>query len=279
MPGHLAAQPRCRQCLARVAEIAWVERVAHPAHHVDGAGAEHLRHVARLVRSDTVLAGDRATGRDARLEDLPRHLERAIAGAGLRVVEEHERMEVAVAGVKDVGDAQPVRRRQCIDLLEHIAQARARDDAVLHVVARADPAHRGERGLARFPDQRSFDVVGRDADLGRAACGARVDDFTKRRIRLDGRPVELDDQRGAAVGIPGVHRLLARHDREPIHHLDGGGCDARGDDSRHRLAGVAHAVNAARTVCVDSGTRTMRSTTSVTMPRVPSLPMTTPSRS
>jgi len=36
---------------------------------------------------------------------------------------------------------------------------------------------------------------------------------------------------------------------------------------------------AASTVSVDSGTRTIRRTTSVTMPSVPSLPITTPSRS
>ena len=59
---------------------------------------------------------------------------------------------------------------------------------------------------------------------------------------FDGRPVELDDQGRAAVRIAGVHDLLASLDRQAVHHLDGRGRDAGGDDARHRLAGVAHGV-------------------------------------
>ena len=44
-------------------------------------------------------------------------------------------------------------------------RARARDDAVLHVVVRADAAHRGERRLPSAPDRRPVGRVGGDADL------------------------------------------------------------------------------------------------------------------
>ena len=62
-----------------------------------------------------MLTGDRAAGGDAGLEDQPGQLERAIACSGLGVVVEHERVEVAVTGMEDVGDAQPVRRRERAD--------------------------------------------------------------------------------------------------------------------------------------------------------------------
>jgi len=188
-----------------------------------------------------VLTGDGTARGDARLEDVPRELERAFPGARFSIVIKHERMEVAVAGMEDIGDAQAVRLGECADLLEHLAQPRPRYDAVLHVVARADPSHRRERGLACFPYQRPLGVAGSDPDLGRTARGARVDGLAQEGIGLDSGPVELDDERGATVRVPGVHGLLARSDGEPVHHLDRRGGDACGDDPRHRLAGIPHA--------------------------------------
>ena len=55
-----------------------------------------------------MLAGERAAGVDARLED---RLGQPLRLLGLpldRAVVEHERVEVPVAGVEDVADAQPV---------------------------------------------------------------------------------------------------------------------------------------------------------------------------
>ena len=58
-----------------------------------------------------MLAGERAARVDAGFEDLLGELARALGLARLGVVED-ERVEVAVAGVEDVADAQPVARRQ-----------------------------------------------------------------------------------------------------------------------------------------------------------------------
>ena len=46
----------------------------------------------------------------------------------------------------------PDRASSVADAAQHFGQLRARHDAVLHVVVRRDAAHRGERGLAAFPD-------------------------------------------------------------------------------------------------------------------------------
>src|SRR5579863_10674291 len=117
-PRDLAAKTRCGQCLPGIADIARVEAVADASHYRDRSWAEHLRHVARLVRPDTMLTGDRSTRGDARLEDQPRKLECAIRGTGLFVVVQDEGVQIAVARVEHVGDAQPVLRRQRADLLE-----------------------------------------------------------------------------------------------------------------------------------------------------------------
>ena len=47
---------------------------AHAVHDRQVVGGEHLRHVARLVGADAVLAGDRAAGREAEVEDVAREL-------------------------------------------------------------------------------------------------------------------------------------------------------------------------------------------------------------
>ena len=57
-----------------------------------------------------MLAGERAARVDARLENRLREPPRPLGLALDAPVVEHERVEVAVAGVEDVADAQPVLR-------------------------------------------------------------------------------------------------------------------------------------------------------------------------
>ena len=115
--------------------------------------------------------------------------------------------------------------------LEHLAEPGARDDPVLDVVARADPSHGGESRLARLPDQGAFRLAGGHPCLGGAARRADVEDLAQELAGLDGGPIELDDQRRPAIRIARMDDLLARLDREAIHHLDRCRRDPRGDDA------------------------------------------------
>src|SRR5215204_1245848 len=146
---YLAAETRRRHHLAGVREAGGIERAAQPLERVEVGLAEHLRHVLLLVDADAVLAGDRAARLQARVEDPAGELLGALGLALVAAVEADERMEVAVAGVEDVGDDHPVLLRQRVDRLQHLGQLGARDHAVLHEVVRRHPAHRRERGLAR----------------------------------------------------------------------------------------------------------------------------------
>src|SRR4030095_17148752 len=83
----------------------------------DGAGAVHHQQVVRgeedrplrdLLHADPVLAGHAAAELDARFEDLPPGREHARDLAAVALVEEDDRMDVAVAGVKDVADQELV---------------------------------------------------------------------------------------------------------------------------------------------------------------------------
>src|SRR5712692_6771058 len=229
--GHLAAQPRRRHHLARVGEPGRVERAPQPLHRVEVAGPEQERHRARLVDSDPVLAGDRAARLDARVEDRLGQLLGALGLALVALVVEDERMEVPVAGVEDVADPQPELFLQLGDPAQHCRQLRPRDDAVLHVVVRADAAHGRERRLAPLPEQGPLVVVGGDADFARAVLAADALDCLQVLLDLEGHAVELDDQDGARVlGVVRVHRRLGRLDRQPVHHLDCRGQDPRRDD-------------------------------------------------
>src|SRR3954453_19032836 len=96
-PRPLAAQSRRRHQLAGVGEPSWVERAAQLLERREVLLRELLRHVALLVDADAVLARDRAALLDARLDDQPSELLRPRGLALHGGVEEHERVQVAVA--------------------------------------------------------------------------------------------------------------------------------------------------------------------------------------
>src|SRR6185436_8435212 len=103
------------------------------------------------------------------LEDLARQLLGALGLALDGAVVADEGVEVAVAGVEDVGHLHVVLGRELIDAVEHLGQLRARDDAVLDEVVRADAAHRRERRLAGLPEELALGLVARDPHVVGAA--------------------------------------------------------------------------------------------------------------
>ena len=183
-----------------------------------------------------MLAGDRASVADADAEDVTGHLLGLLLFAGDTGVEEHERMEVAVAGVEDIGDPQAVLGSQIGDLLQDAGDLLARNDAVLHEVIAADPAHCGEGALAAFPHQLALGGVARDADLHRAALARQLDGPLGGVLAFRQRTVDVHQERRAHFGPVDARGGFGGDDGERIHHLDGGGHDARGDDGRDRVA-------------------------------------------
>ncbi len=158
---------------------------------------EHLRHVGLLVGAHAVLAGDRAARLDAVVQDLGRDRLGVLGLAGNRGVVADQRVQVAVAGVKDVADAQPRALREIADAPQHFGQLRPRHDAVLHVVVRRDPSHRGKRRLASFPDPLALALVARDLHRRR-----RPPRGTRARRRRRVRPLRSADHRARRSAPP-----------------------------------------------------------------------------
>ena len=183
-------------------------------------------------------------------------------------------MEVAVAGVEDVADAQPVLALELRDPLEHLGQLRAGYDAVLDVVVVADPAHRGERRLAPLPEERALGVVGRDPDLDRPALAADPLDARRdrprpgrrcRRARRSG-PLPQSGYPGwtAASAASSVSRSMISiaPARMPAAITP--------ETAAPASLGESKPASSVRTV---SGRRRMRSVMRVAMPSVPSEPI------
>ena len=213
-----------------------VEGAAQPPEGLEVALGEHLRHRARLVDADAVLAGERAARVEAGAEDRLGQLLGRL-GLALRGVVEYERVQVAVACVEDVADAEAVLLRELADPAQHLGELRPRHDAVLHVVVRRHPAHRRERALAAEPEKGALGVVPRHAHLEGAALAADPVDGRRVLLDLDRDAVELDEQeRLGPVRVAGVVGLLRGDDREagPSSRSRRAGCRPRRSRRRPR---------------------------------------------
>jgi hypothetical protein len=74
--------------------------------------AEHRRHQVALFDADAMFAGQHAADLDAEAQDVGAEGLRLLQLARIVGIIQNQRMQIAVAGVEDVGDAQAVLLRQ-----------------------------------------------------------------------------------------------------------------------------------------------------------------------
>ena len=98
-----------------------------------------------------MLAGDAAAELDAGAQRGGAGFDDAIELAGRAHVEQNVRMQIAIAGVKHVGDAKIKFFADRGDAPHHLRQLAARHDAVLDVIIRRQRAHGAESAFAAFP--------------------------------------------------------------------------------------------------------------------------------
>src|SRR5918993_841473 len=107
--------PAYAEHLAAIGELAWIDRLAQPLHERDVRLAVHLRKKGPLLEADAVLACDRSAEANAQPQDVGGELLGAFERTRLAAVEQDQRVQGAVAGVKHVGDAKAVRRGELLD--------------------------------------------------------------------------------------------------------------------------------------------------------------------
>src|SRR5262245_59673784 len=235
----LGAAVQRRENLAGIEQAALVEGAFEPLLMLEIGIREHRRHRIALLDPDTVLAGEHAPHLDAVLEDVGPEAFRLLELARLVAIVENERVEIAVAGMEHVGDAQPVALGQFAHAPEHLRQARPRDGAVHAVIVRRDAADRRKRRLAPGQEQEPLLLRG-GAATGHGASGLRDRlDLREEMIDLSAWTVELHDQQSLDVErISRVHEFLDRVDRRRVHHFHAAGDDAGADDPAHAFAGI-----------------------------------------
>src|SRR5262245_48891479 len=120
-----------RQHLVGAATVIGVERGPQAHHHGQIVGGKQARHEVNFLDADAMLAGDAAADRDAFFQDLVAGGEDAPHLLRVALIEEQDRMDVAVAGVKDVGDPQLVMLADSANLAQDVRQLGPRHDTVL----------------------------------------------------------------------------------------------------------------------------------------------------
>ena len=105
-----------------------------------------------LETADAVFASHTPTQVDALRENLVTGFQYAFHLIGVAFIEHQNRVNIAIARVKHVADAEPVLLGRRNDMLHDLRQLRARNDAVLRAVTRIpEPADGAERLLAGLP--------------------------------------------------------------------------------------------------------------------------------
>ena len=104
----LGAAAQRRIDLAGIEAHVGIERVLHAMLDLEVRRVELIRHEIALLDADAVLARQHAADVDAELQDLEAERFGSFDLAGDIGVVEDQRMQVTVAGVKNIRDAQPV---------------------------------------------------------------------------------------------------------------------------------------------------------------------------
>src|SRR5437773_11846201 len=117
-----------------------------------------------------MFAGDAAAELDAGAQRGGSSLDNTIQLARRAHIEENVWMEVAIAGVKNVGDAKIVLLTDFRDAPHYLRQLAARHHAVLDVVIWGQGAHGSKGAISPFPKKLTFGFVVRHSGFTSAVA-------------------------------------------------------------------------------------------------------------
>lgn len=205
-------------------------------------GGEHEGHEVDLLHADAVFTGDRAAEFEASLDDGFACLHDRLDLFGIAVVEVEAGVEVAIAGMKDVGDADAVGFGDVVDGLQHFGEFRARDNAVVGDHGGGEASHRADAFLAGGPELRPGGFILGDFDVKGVVGFADLADgghFGGDRGRggLAVRVALHQEKSAGSGGIFQSKRGSEGTEDATIHHLKRGRDRPGGDDAGDGLGG------------------------------------------
>src|SRR5260370_42427320 len=103
-------------------------------------------------------------------------------------------MDVAIAGVEHVGNAELILGTNPLDRAEDVRQLGAWHDAVLRAITRRQPTHGSKGLLAALPEQESLRITGGAADFARLVLPGDGRDALCVGIETSLQPIDLHDQ-------------------------------------------------------------------------------------
>src|SRR5665213_2846437 len=140
-----------RNHLARVAQIVGVKDQLRIHLKPQILGTEHEGHEVDLFNADAMLAANTPAELDAAPYDGFARLNHALHNAGNAVIEVEAWMQIAIPGMKNVGDAEVVLLRYRVNGLEHFRQFGAGDHSIVGDDGRRKPPHRADALLSHPP--------------------------------------------------------------------------------------------------------------------------------
>src|SRR5208337_4252069 len=165
---EFGAAAELREHLSGVEKTFGIESAFEALLLIEIALIEHRVHEIALLHADPMFARQDAADLDAETKDVGAKRLGLVELARLVRVIEDQRMEISIAGMKDVRHAQAVSRLHLLHALQHGADLLARNRPVHAVVVGRDPADGGKRSLPPGPEQQPL-LLGL---AGAAACGA-----------------------------------------------------------------------------------------------------------
>ena len=233
-----------RHHLPRIAEACSVERVLHGPEGFQLLTTEDQGHGLELVQAHSMLAGDRAAGLDAHLEDLaPRRLD-PLGLIRVGHVEDDVRVQVSVPRMEEVGQGEPVPSGHRLDAGEQIRKCRPGHDRVLDEDVGPQTAERAKRLFSGLPKPISFRFRRGRLNVprsGQAHGGQRGRHLF---LRVRRASFTFDDQGGAGLRRQsgGERRCLDHSDRRLIDDLQRHRQDPGRQDFGHRETRISDRV-------------------------------------
>ena len=182
-----------------------VERVVDAAHEGEVGVREEEGHELGFFHADAVFTGQRAANFNAMADDFGGCLKGAFELFFVAGIEEHNGMQVAVAGVENIADLKAVLIADLADAAQSLGKFGTRDHTVEDVVAGGQAAEGTESVFAAFPKKVAFGIVAGEPNFAGTMGVAHFGDGRSLRGDSFGKAFDLDEKNGSAVrGKTGV---------------------------------------------------------------------------